>query len=83
MPSAIANDWYEVTDPLVFMGIPTVVVGTSVGALVGTRRRAPASAEPPPRRLWWAVPVVAATGLTVWLALWATGALGIPPPGIG
>ena len=37
LPSAVQSDWYEITDPLVVMGIPMVVVGTALGALIGTR----------------------------------------------
>ena len=39
LPSAIQNDWYEIADPLVVMGIPMVIVGTALGALIGIRRR--------------------------------------------
>ena len=39
LPSAIAGDWYEITDPLVVMGLPMVAVGTGLGALVGVRGR--------------------------------------------
>ena len=39
LPAAIQNDWYEITDPLVVMGIPMVVVGTALGALIGIRGR--------------------------------------------
>jgi hypothetical protein len=39
LPSAIQDDWYEITDALVVMGIPMVVVGTALGALLGIRGR--------------------------------------------
>ena len=39
LPSAIQNDWYEIIDPLVVMGIPLVIVGTALGALIGIRGR--------------------------------------------
>ena len=39
LPPAIQSDWYEITDPLVVMGIPMVVLGTAIGAIVGIRGR--------------------------------------------
>lgn len=39
LPSAIQSDWYEISDSLVVMGIPMVVLGTVMGALVGVRGR--------------------------------------------
>lgn len=90
LPRAIQGDYYEVTDPLVFMGVPLVVIGASIGALIG----APGPAEPMvghpgrvqrPRGLSRAmVPLVAgiAAGLALWLFLWATGAVDATPLGL-
>ncbi|NNM46097.1 hypothetical protein [Knoellia koreensis] len=39
LPAALQGDFYEITDPLVVMGIPLLVLGAAVGALVGGRRR--------------------------------------------
>lgn len=33
LPAAMWGDFYEITDPLVFMGLPMMIVGTAVGAL--------------------------------------------------
>lgn len=42
LPAVIRDDYYEIGDPLLFMGVPLVVMavaaGTLVGGLAGTRR---------------------------------------------
>lgn len=35
LPAAISGDYYEITDPLVYMGMPILVVSSAVGALIG------------------------------------------------
>ena len=39
LPPAIQNDWYQINDPLVYMGLPMVLIATCLGALVGVRGR--------------------------------------------
>lgn len=39
LPAALQGDFYEITDPLVVMGIPLLVLGAAVGAVVGGRLR--------------------------------------------
>ena len=90
LPRAIEGDYYEVTDPLVFMGVPLVVIGASIGALIG----APGPAERivgqtgRVQRPWGVgrvmVPLVAgiAAALALWLFLWAIGAVNATPLGL-
>jgi hypothetical protein len=35
LPAALAGDFYEFTDPLVYMGLPMLTVCVAVGALIG------------------------------------------------
>ena len=35
VPAALAGDFYEITDPLVYMGLPMIVISVAVGALIG------------------------------------------------
>jgi drug/metabolite transporter (DMT)-like permease len=39
LPPAVQNDWYEIADPLVYMGLPMVLIATCLGAVVGVRGR--------------------------------------------
>jgi hypothetical protein len=39
LPAALQGDFYEITDPLVVMGVPLLVLGAVVGAVVGAVRR--------------------------------------------
>ncbi len=90
LPRAIQGDYYEVTDPLVFMGVPLVVIGASIGALIGAlgpaeRMVGHTGRVQRPRGLSRAmVPLVAgiAAGLALWLFLWATGAVDATPLGL-
>ena len=87
MPRAIEGDYYEVTDPLVFMGVPLLIVCAALGAVVGApASRAPAVSQQgqvqEPRRAARAVLAVVAgiaISLAGWLFLWATGAVGATP----
>jgi hypothetical protein len=86
LPAALAGDFYEITDPLVFMGLPMVVVSVAVGALIGVPA-APVvgngstgttgTTERPSRASRVVVAVVAVTAavLAGWVFLTATGAL--------
>ncbi|KQU67366.1 hypothetical protein ASC58_12320 [Phycicoccus sp. Root101] len=90
LPRAIEGDDYEVTDPLVFMGVPLVVIGASIGALIGTpgaAERLAGQSERVHRPLGIGralVPSVAgiAAGLAFWLFLWAIGAVDATPLGL-
>jgi hypothetical protein len=68
LPAAISGDYYEITDPLVFMGMPIVVVSGAIGALIAVpASRVPADdpaqqARPPSRTSRAFVAIVAATG---------------------
>lgn len=39
LPAVLQGDFYEITDPLVVMGLPILLVATAVGAVVGAVRR--------------------------------------------
>lgn len=83
LPAALAGDFYEFTDPLIFMGLPIVTICVAAGALVGVWG-APTlgdgsvvSARGTSRagRAVVAVVAVAAAALAVGFFLMATGAL--------
>ena len=83
VPAALAGDFYEITDPLVYMGLPMVVISVAVGALIGVPA-APAvgngstgPSERPSRasRVVVAALALAAAVLAGWFFLTATGAL--------
>jgi hypothetical protein len=90
LPRALQGSFYEVTDPLVIMGVPLLVIGAAVGAMVGAPGRRAMTAvqrSPTPRPSARAVVVggtvpAAACLLAVWLFLWGVGALDTPPLGI-
>ncbi|SHN75650.1 hypothetical protein SAMN05443668_107348 [Cryptosporangium aurantiacum] len=59
LPSALQGSFYEIADPLVYMGIPLLVMGAAIGAAVGAsaprargarvrRERRPGRAGQPP-----------------------------------
>lgn len=35
LPAALAGDFYEFSDPLIFMGLPIITISAAVGALIG------------------------------------------------
>jgi hypothetical protein len=83
LPAALSGDFYEFTDPLIFMGLPIITVCVAAGALVGVSG-APVSADGstgPARgtsrggRAVIAVVAVAAAALAVGFFLMATGLL--------
>ena len=82
LPRALAGDFYEFSDPLIFMGLPMIVISAAVGALVGVP--APLSSEgltgQPGRsssasRTAVAVVSVAAVLVALWFFLTATGSI--------
>jgi hypothetical protein len=83
LPAAISGDYYEITDPLVFMGMPIVVFSVAIDALIGVpAARVPADdpaqkARRPSRTSKTFVAIVAVTGavLATWFFLRATGAV--------
>jgi hypothetical protein len=83
LPSALAGDFYEFTDPLVFMGLPMIVISVAVGALIGVPAApvvgngSTGPTQRPSRASRVVVPVIAVTSalLAVWFFLTATGAL--------
>jgi hypothetical protein len=90
LPSVVEDDYYEIIDPLVFMGVPLLVVSAALGALVGAPRP---QAEPGgdaeeaqrPSALARAVVstvAVAAAAAATWLFLWAVGAVDAAPLGL-
>jgi hypothetical protein len=61
LPRALQGSFSEVSDPLVIMGVPLLVIGAAVGAIVGGPGRrgmtAVQAVQPHGRRrgpLWWA-----------------------------
>jgi hypothetical protein len=90
LPGALQGSFYEIADPLAIMGVPLLVVGAAVGALVGAPGRGAVTevqAPPAPRPSALAVVVggtvaLLACLLAVWLFLWGVGVLDTPPLGI-
>ena len=83
LPAAVSGDFYEFSDPLVFMGLPMITISTAVGALIGVRA-APVSGHRPPgqpessstaSRAVIAIVAVSVVLLATWFFLWATGAI--------
>lgn len=91
LPAVLRGDTYEITDPLVFAGVPLAVFGAGLGALVGLRpgrpgREAAAAPDAPDARRRTAVVAgvaVVAMALAVWTVLWATGVVPVSPFGLG
>lgn len=91
LPAAMRGLTYrDVTDPLLYMGLPIIVLAMCVGAIVG----APA---PRPQAEVWHAPVqrpsgaamaaggivlLAVCALAAWVLLWGVGYLAGPPPGL-
>lgn len=82
LPRALAGDFYEFSDPLIYMGLPMIVISASVGALVGVP--APVSGEKPSdharrpsgaSRAAVAFVSVAALLVALWFFLTATGSI--------
>ena len=94
LPRMVEGDYYEIADPLVFMGLPLLAVSAAVGALIAVLvpRAAVEGAvgdDPGAPRRPSAVGVVilvvtittAVTG--IWLFLWAVGTVDTAPWEIG
>ena len=83
LPAALAGDFYEISDPLVYMGLPMIVISAAVGALIGVPAApvvASGSTGPTERPSRASRVVVAAVAVTAavlagWVFLTATGAL--------
>lgn len=82
LPAALSGDFYEFTDPLVFMGLPMITICVAAGALIGVAARrpvpddgssAPARGTSPAGRAAIAVVAVAAAASAVGFFLIATG----------
>jgi hypothetical protein len=83
LPAVLAGDFYEFSDPLIFMGLPMITISAAVGALIGVPV-APVSGDAPTgvaRRSSWtsravvAVVSVAAVLVALWFFLTATGSV--------
>ena len=83
LPAALAGDFYEFSDPLIYMGLPMITISTAVGALVGVPV-APVSGDGPTSvarhsslagRAVVAVVAVAAVLASLWFFLTATGSI--------
>ena len=90
LPRMVQGDYYEIVDPLVFMGLPLMVVGGAVGAVVGVSSRSLATEgvvdearRPRTARVAVVVVASAAAATAIWLFLWAVGAVDDAPWGIG
>jgi hypothetical protein len=83
LPAALAGDFYEFSDPLIYMGLPMITISAAVGALIGVPVE-PVSGDGPAgqaRRASWAnravvaVVAVAAVLVALWFFLTATGSI--------
>lgn len=81
LPRLLDGDFYEVTDTLIFGGLPLLIVGSAIGAIVGTFIRRVA-ADSAPRRSGRSAAVVAASLVAcligTWLWLWGGGVVSFP-----
>ena len=81
LPRLRDGDFYEITDPLIVMGLPLLIVGTGIGTIVGSLIGR-GSTDSDPRRSGRAVAVVVASVvaclLATWFWLWGTGATRFP-----
>ena len=82
LPRAFAGDFYEFSDPLIFMGLPMIVISAAVGAIVGVPAPLPSKGPTgqPGRsslasRAAVAVVSVAAVLVALWFFLMATGSI--------
>ena len=83
LPAAVRGDFYEISDPLVYMGLPMLVVGAAVGALIGVPAapvaegtpEGPARAASRPSRAVVAAFAVTAVFIATWFFLRATGSV--------
>lgn len=88
LPAVISGDYYEITDPLVYMGLPILVVSGAVGAGIGAalppahRETTDGRGQQPSRTGRAAVGLVAVTvtALAVWFFLSAIGAVAATVP---
>lgn len=82
LPRAREGSFYEVGDPLIVMGVPLLVMGTAVGAMVGVAlARSPRqSSSQPTQRSTATLFTVVIFGclVAVWVILWGTGLLNTP-----
>ena len=80
LPRAREGSFYEVGDPLIVMGVPLLVIGTAVGAMLGLaldrRRGADVLAHQATRV--FVILGLSACALAVCLFLWGTGLLAPP-----
>ena len=81
LPAARDGDYYEITDPLVFLGLPLLVIGAAVGAIAGALiRRSHLDSKRRSGRPRAAVIVgcLMACMIGVWLWLWGNGSVNFP-----
>ncbi len=83
LPSARRDSFYEVSDALLVMGVPLLVIGTAIGAMAGglMGRSHGDFASPPTRRSTVTLVGVTLVGcvLALWLFLRASGLLNVLP----
>jgi hypothetical protein len=80
LPRARQGSFYEIGDPLIVMGVPLLVLGTAIGAVLGLalgRRRGTDVLTHQATR-GFVILGLGAVALAVWLFLWGTGLLGTP-----
>jgi hypothetical protein len=77
LPRARAGSFYEVGDPIIVMGVPLLMIGTAVGAMVGLAldRRRGADVLSHQRTRGVVLLGLVACVLAVGLFLWGTGLL--------
>lgn len=71
LPAAQAGDFSEFSDPLVYLGLPIVIVCVAAGALFGVLTTRPAAATAGRRVA--SIAAGAVIVLAVWFALFAMG----------
>ena len=86
----LQGDFYEVTDSLIIMGVPLLVIGAAIGGLIGAPGRKAVKEVPveattrrsTPAVVVGATAALVASLLALWLFLWGVGAISTPPLGI-
>jgi peptidoglycan/LPS O-acetylase OafA/YrhL len=81
LPRARQGSFYEGGDPLIVMGVPLLVMGTAIGAMLGLaldRRRGADDVMTQQATRGFVILGLGACALAVCLFLWGTGLLGTP-----
>lgn len=87
LPAALMGDNSVITDPLVYMGLPIIVISSAMGALIGVpaspglrdSHGEPVRRPSPKSRAVVVIAAGTAVLLATWFFLMATGAVGGSP----